>query len=324
MQLLILGGTAWLGRTIATLAVSAGHQVTCVARGTDVPPGVELIRANRDLDDALAPLAGRSFDAVIDLSRTPGHTRRSVRDLQASVGRYVLVSTVSVYASHEAPNQDEYAALVEALPDSAETGEYGAAKVACEQAVLQGFGPERSVIVRPGLIGGPGDHTGRTVYWQWRFANPSSARGVLVVDDPELPTSIIDVRDLAAFTLSVAVSAEMPVDGPFYNACGHSVPLSEHLALARVASGSEAAEVPAPGEWLIEQDVQQWAGPGSLPLWIAEPTWRGMNQRSIERALAAGMTLRPLAETLSDSLPAHHVEAAGLTDEQERALLAKL
>lgn len=344
MRILILGGTAWLGRTVAEVAVQAGHQVTCLARGTGVPEGVTLVQADRDLNDALSALArvdgaeaeggepsgaGAWWDAVIDVSMQPGHVRRAVRDLEPVAARYVLVSTCSVYADQGEPGADEDAPLLEPLAgDRMEAMEqYGHAKVACEQAVLMGFGRERSAIVRPGLIGGPGDPSGRTGYWPHRFARPSNPDGrVLVPDAPDLPTAVIDVRDLAQFLVHVAVDAGHGV----FNALGEPVPFPEHLEVARRVAGHTGPVVRAAQDWLLEQDVAEWAGPRSLPLWLADRDWYGMNTRSIDRARAAGLTLRPLADTLADSLAwdlEHQVEifhGAGLTDQEERDLLGTL
>lgn len=350
MRILILGGTAWLGRTVAEVAVQAGHDVTCVARGTGVPEGVTLVQADRDLDDALSAVAradgaeaeggqpsgaGTRWDAVIDVSLQPGHVRRAVRDLEPVAAKYLFVSTCSVYADQGEGGADEDAPLLEPLAgDRMEAMEqYGHAKVACEQAVLDGFGAERSVIVRPGLIGGPGDPSGRTGYWAHRFTRPSNPDGrVLVPDATELPTAVIDVRDLAEFLIHVAVGAGQGV----FNALGEPVPFPEHIEAARVAAqGVIRSERPvkpvrAAQDWLVVHGVAEWAGPRSLPLWIADRDWYGMNTRSIDRARAAGLILRPLADTLADSLAwdlEHQVElphGAGLTDQEERDLLGAL
>lgn len=320
MRILVLGGTAWLGRTVAAHAVALGHHVTCVARGTDVPEGVTLVRADRDGDDALAAVADTRWDGVIDVSRDPAQVRRSARDLVSATDRYVFVSTVSVYASDERVGADEDDVLLEPSDD---TTAYGAAKVACERAVLDVFGPDRSVIARAGLIGGPGDHTGRSGYWPWRFAHPATEDGSVVVPDaPELPTAIVDVRDLAAWLVA---TIETEVAG-VYNAVGTPVPFSEHLDLARAVAGHEGPLVRVPGERLADAGVQPWAGPRSMPLWLPD-AFRGMNARSNARAVAAGLQLRSVLETLSDALrwelqQPEHPHGAGLTDDEVRELAA--
>ena len=267
MKLLILGGTGWLGGEIARTAVTSGHEVTCLARGDRIPEGAQLIRADRDEDGALRKVAAQNWDAVIDLATEPVHVRRAVRDLRPVVGRYVFVSTISVYASHARHGSDEDAVLLEPLTAerSGSNADYGQAKVACEQLVRQGFA-DAATIVRPGLIGGPGDPSQRSTYWPQRFARPSTAQGhVLVPDAPLLPTSVIDVRDLADWLVRLAGTGAAGT----FNAVGHSVPLREHLRTAQMVVGYTGQPVVASQHWLLDQGVAQWAGPRSLPLWIA-------------------------------------------------------
>jgi nucleoside-diphosphate-sugar epimerase len=358
-RILILGGTAWLGREIARAAVHRGHEVTCVARGEsgEVPDGVTLVRADRDHDDGLAAVAAStstdpgtgSWDAVIDVSRQPGQVRRAVRDLATS-GVYIFVSTCNVYAeqnqtSDGATEADENAPLLGPLEvDVMESMEdYGRAKVACEEAVRNRFDPERFLIARSGLIGGPGDLSGRTGYWPTRFAHPSRPDGtVLVPADRELSTQLIDVRDLASWLVSAAegdARGEAGAGGEagtasnargIMNAVGDRITLGDHLATARSVAGHTAALDAADTEWLVRHEVGEFAGPKSLPLWLSDPDWRGFMARSNARAKAAGLTLRPLAETLADGL-AWEIEAgldqphgAGLTAADERELLEEL
>jgi 2'-hydroxyisoflavone reductase len=322
MEVLLLGGTAWLGSTIAAAAVRNGHDVTCLARGEAVPDGARLVRADRDHDSALDAVGAQRWDAVIDVARQPGQVRRAVRDLAVAADRYVFVSTVNVYASQKNPGGDEDAALLPPLEADAmgSPDDYGPAKVACEEAVRAGFGVERSAIVRAGLIGGPGDPSGRTTYWPHRFAHPSNPEGaVLVPDAPEVPTALIDVRDLAAWLVRLAAGGA----GTF-NALGVASPLSAHLALARSVAAHTGPLVSAPEDWLATHGVAEWSGPRSLPLWLTDRDWYGMNVRSTARARAHGLTLRPLADTLTDALAAGHAPGAGLTDADERELLAAL
>lgn len=178
MRLLILGGTAWLGRHVAATALAAGHQVTCLARGTSgaPPDGATLVRGDRDADDAYAQVRNAAWDAVVDVSRQPGQVRRAAQTLGRTCGTYVFVSTVSVYADHSRPGEDESAALLPALDADVmvDMGAYGSAKVACERHVLEAVGADRALIARPGLIGGPGDTSDRTGYWPWRFARAAA------------------------------------------------------------------------------------------------------------------------------------------------------
>ena len=342
MELLILGGTAWLGHQTAVAALAAGHDVTCAARGSSggPPPGTDFLRVDRDAGDGLAAVAGRRWDAVIDVSRQPGQVRRAVRDLKTAAGFYVFVSTGNVYASQRESGQDEDAPLLAPLAadvmDSMES--YGPAKVACEQAVAEGFGAGSHAIARAGLIGGPGDTSGRSGYWPLRFARDGP---VLVPDAPNQPTQLIDVRDLAQWLVEVAEGRTAGV----FNAMGETVPFSAHLAEAAAAAearetgaqDARAAEpalpritVPARQDWLREQGVNEWSGPRSLPLWLEDPDWHGMNARSNARARSAGLRLRPLRQTLQDTLAWEEAagvarpRGAGLTPEEERELLARL
>ncbi|PZF55595.1 oxidoreductase [Curtobacterium sp. MCSS17_008] len=337
MRILVLGGTAWLGRTVVEHALDAGHDVTCLARGADVPAGARSVVADRDDADAHAVVADERWDAVVDVSRTPEHVRRAVRDLELVADRYVLVSTVSVYASHAERGADEDAPVLDPSDDPAE---YGAAKVACERAVLDAFGPERAVLARAGLIGGPGDHTGRSGHWPWRFARAAETGGTVLVPAAEdgspstHPTSLVDVRDLAAWLVAQATARGVDAATGAVDVTGDAVPLGEHLATARAVAvrGTSSvhpgdATAPVSDAWLAAHDVAPWSGPRSLPLWLPDADWQGMSDRSNARARATGLTLRPLAETLADTLrwesaQPEHPHGAGLTDAEHDALVS--
>ncbi|MBF4463328.1 oxidoreductase [Rathayibacter sp. VKM Ac-2878] len=327
MKILVLGGTAWLSHEIAKTLLARGHDVTCAARGSDAPQGARVVNLNRDLDDALRPLTGQRWDAVVDVARQPGHVRRAVRDLASLVDRYLFVSTGNVYASQDEVGADESAPLNEPLlaDTFSDPEEYGPAKVACENAVLATFGADRSLIARAGLIGGPGDHTQRTTYWPWRFAHPAREGSVLTPDAPDLPVAVIDVRDLAQWLVRCIERAASGV----YNATGSAVALPEHLAAAHRAAHSSAVAVRAPEQWLQDHDVAEWGGPRSMPLWLMDRSWYGFNGRSNTRAVATGLSLRPLEETLRDGLswresaPAEEMKA-GLEDADEGSLLSAL
>jgi nucleoside-diphosphate-sugar epimerase len=327
VKLLVLGGTAFLGRAIAAHAMASGHDVTCLARGTngDAAKGVRLLRADRDTQGVFDEVRGRRWDAVVDVARQPGHVRRAVLALEPVADRYLFVSTANVYASQAELGADEDADLLPALDgDVMESMEhYGQAKVACEQAVSAAFGPQRHLIARAGLIGGPGDLSGRSGYWPWRFAHPSNPLGtVLVPQAPGQPVQMIDVRDLASWLVTCAESRTSGI----YNAGANRRPLAEYLAIAQVVAGHAGRLRAVSTEWLKERGVQNWAGPRSLPLWIDDVEWYGMNARDTSRAEAAGLRTRPLEETLRDALRwedalESHPHGAGLSDDEERELL---
>ena len=327
MRILVLGGTAWLGREVAVHARDAGHEVVCVARGESGDPadGVRLVTADRDRPDALDPLAGERWDAVVDVSRQPGHVRRAAQAL-AEVPHFVFVSTANVYEDSTTPGQDESSGLREPLGSDVmgSMEEYGAAKVACEQAVQDVYG-ERSTIARAGLIGGPGDWSDRSGYWPSRCAAPSNPDGdVLAPDVRDLPTAVIDARDLAAWLLLCATERV----GGAYNACGPVVPLGEHLAVARATAGHTGEVVWADPDWLREHDVHEWMGPRSLPLWLPDDSLALGSLRG-DKAYAAGLAPRPLEGTLADTTTWRRQDPnrpwrSGLTDDEERELLQAL
>jgi 2'-hydroxyisoflavone reductase len=331
VRLLVLAGTAWLGRCIVSTAVELGHDVTCLARGAsgDPPDGAVFVRADRSHGTAYEEVATEKWDGVVDVARQPGHVRSAAEALAGRTSLYVFVSSGNVYADHSTPGRDEDGALLAPLRgDVMETMEsYGEAKVACEHHVLQGMGRDRALIARVGLIGGPGDIFDRTGYWPLRFSRPASEDGaVLVPDAPDLVTQVIDVRDLAAWIVD---AARRGVTGTF-NATGDSVPFLEHLETARAVAGHTGPVIRADQQWLLSRGVQEWMGPHSLPLWLADPAWIGFNANDSSRARGAGLVTRPLHETLADTLawektrdPAR-TRQAGLSDDQERALLDAL
>lgn len=324
----MLGGTAWLGSCLTADAVQRGHDVTCLARGESgsVPAGARFHRADRDRPAAYDAVANETWDAVIDVSRQPGQVRRATAALAERAAAYVFISSGNVYADHTIPGTDESAELLAPLTgDVMETMEtYGEAKVACEQHVLGSFGDGRTLIARAGLIGGPGDIFDRTGYWPLRFARPAMADGSVLVPDVPLATQVIDVRDLAAWLVE---SAERGAHGVF-NAVGETMPLAEHLAVAREVAGHSGPLVPVDQDWLQAHGVETWMGERSLPLWLPMPEYAGFQSRDGSAARAAGLTRRPLAETLADTLAweltrdTDRVRRAGLSDDDERELIA--
>lgn len=322
MRLLVLGGTAFLGRAVVRHALAAGWAVTCLARGSaPVPDRARLVTADRDDDDALAPVAPEQWDAVVDVSRQPGQVRRAVRDLRTR--HWVFVSTANVYARFDRPEQDESGPLLEPLESDtmADLAEYGPAKVACEQAVRSSG--TTATVVRSGLIGGPGDASGRSGYYVWRAAHPTG-RDMLVPPDLDFPCAIIDVDDLAAWIVRAAAER---VDGAF-NATGPTVPLGDVVEAGRRVVGDAPTVTPVPPEVLEREGVAQWMGPRSLPLWISDPEWRWFATLDTSAASRRGLTTRPLEETLRRTLAYEETRTeprgTGLTDEEESALRTAL
>jgi nucleoside-diphosphate-sugar epimerase len=318
MRLLILGGTQFLGRAIATHACAAGHAVTCAARGISgtVPTVVRFVRIDRDAADGLAPLASETFDAVVDVSRHPGQVRRAVAALKHRAAHWTFVSTGSVYADIRTPRQRADAAPLKAAtaPDVERGTEatYGNAKVACEQAV----GTD-AFICRAGLIVGPEDPTGRFTYWPVRLARGGE---VLAPGAPDDLVQFVDVRDLAKWIVSCAEMGRIGC----YDGVGVPLPRGEFLTTCARAIGADCTFTWVDQDFLKSQDVRRWAGPRSLPLWLPLPEFAGFLTRDATLAREAGLTTRSLENTARDTLAWHsgaHVPLTGLTTDEEAAVL---
>ncbi|KNX37077.1 NAD-dependent epimerase/dehydratase family protein [Luteipulveratus halotolerans] len=326
MRLLVLGGTAWLGSYVVREALGRGHEVVALARGESgvAPTGATFVRGDRSTAEGYADLSG-DFDAVVDVTRLPLHMRTALKELRSRVTHWVFVSTCSVYADHDVPGADESAPLLPALEGDDWTAEqYGEGKVACEQLLLEAVGPDRAFIARSGLIAGPDDISDRTGYWPLRFAHPSTEDGgVLVLDAPDLQVQVIDGRDLAGWLVA---AAEGRVTGTF-NAMGRPLPFADYIATVRETVGHTGPVVLVDQDWLTEHGVQPWAGDRSLPLWLPLPEYAGFSSRSVDAALAQGLTTRPLADTVRDGLewelrqgPGRR-RKAGLTPTEEAELV---
>lgn len=324
--MLILGGTQWFGRRLATEAVARGHHVTCLARGDAgaVPSGVEFVRADRSGPDAYVEVADREWHSVIDVTRQPGFARRAAAALAPHAAHWTFVSSGNVYATQDEPGADESAALLPSLESDESTPDtYGEAKSAIERTYREALG-ERLLVIRPGLIAGPGDTSGRSGYWVARAARDNGP--MLVPDIFDATVQAIHVEDLVHFTLD---SVERPLTGAF-NAVGDPVTFEEWLERSRVIGGHRGEVVAVSPEWLAEQGVAEWSGPESLPLWIIDPQWSAFLHRSNAAARAEGLRLRPLDELLAETLEWERSQGldrerrAGLSAERERQLLSAL
>lgn len=315
-DLLILGGTRFVGRHLTAAALANGHRVTLFNRGRTAPglfPEAEKLRGDRGRD--LSALDGRRWDAVIDVNGyLPRQVRATAERLRDAVDRYVFISTISVYRDFSVPGTTEESPLEEPEPgdeDAREVGpgSYGRLKVLCErmaEAVL----PGRVLHVRPCIVVGPHDPTGRFTYWVDRVARGGE---VLAPGRPERPVQLIDARDLAAWVVGMTERRETGV----YNAVGPErvLPMRDLLETCRAASGSDAVFT-----WVSEAFLEKHG----LKLPLAQPGGYAVDS---SRAQAHGLTFRPPAETVRDllrwSAPPEERDSDKLPPEREAELLQK-
>ena len=332
MHILILGGGVFLGAATLQAALAKGHTVTVFNRGrarNTWPAGVEALNGDRGAD--LSALGNRRWDAVIDTcGYTPADVGRSAEALRDS-GRYLFVSSISAYGTtHQVPvrETDPLASSDGIARDDRDLRHYGAQKAACEAEVQRVFGA-RALLVRPGLIVGPGDTSGRFSHWPWRMLDGGE---MLVPDVPAgEPLQFIDVRDLGEWMVALleqgasgTINATgpigaLPCDWPALVAACAAEAGARGVAPARVVRVSEA--------FLVEHGVLPWS---ELPLWLPsdDSGTLGFSRVALERAVATGLRTRPLRETIAavmnEAVPlADDRRRAGkLTREREAALLA--
>lgn len=306
LRILFIGGTGFIGPHMVRRALIRGHTVTLFNRGrtnTHLFPEVEKLVGDRD--GGLAPLEGREWDAVID---TSGYVPRVVRDsaelLQDAVHRYLFVSTGDAYADFEKVGIDEDYRLdtIEDPTSEDPSRYYGPLKVLCEQAVMETY-PGRSTVLRPGWIIGAGDYNSISSYWPMRVHHGGE---VLAPGQPDYPIQIIDPHDLAAFVIRIL---EEDINGIF-NTVGPGSPMTtaEFLYGIKAVTTSDARFTWVPDDFLVEMNVGAMT---DMPIWFPprddyptpapfEPGAKGFHQMSAARAVAAGLTYRPLAETARD------------------------
>ena len=327
MKILILGGKKFLGIALVEAMLEAGHTPTLFNRGKTNPelfPKVKNLIGDREND--LSALKRRKWDAVIDTSGyVPRVVKQSAKMLSNKCGSYVFISSVSVYEDYTTPDirEDYPLAHLEDPTQEDYSGEaYGPLKALCEYEIQQNF-LGKVLAIRPGLIVGPKDPTDRFAYWPWRI---SMGGDVLVPAPPSANLQFIDVRDLAAFILRLI---EKDMEGVF-NVTGPKRPTTfgALMVACREAALSDARFVWVEESFIIEEGVTPWR---DLPLWVpsSNPTYAGFYTINIDRALKAGLDLRPLSQTVSDTLkwvrsrPEKYQLKAGIDLSTETKLLLK-
>jgi len=333
LRILILGGTGFTGPYQVRYALSRGHKVTTFNRGkthpSELPKEVEQLIGDRN--GQLDALKGRPWDVAIDNPTTlPAWVRDAAQILKGNVERYVFISTISVYADTSkgademAPlakyeGSDPYKETLEAMKASGYKT-YGPLKALSEKEAEKWF-PGKTLIIRPGLIVGPHDETDRFTYWPVRIDRGGE---VLAPGAPTDPVQFIDTRDLAEWTIRMVENRETGI----YNATGPAKPLviGEMLDQIKGALNSKATFTWVPADFLEKEKVEAWS---DMPVWTGEES--GMARTNINHALAKGLTFRPLAETVRDTLAWFKSQPqdrqsklrAGLTPEREAEVLAQ-
>jgi 2'-hydroxyisoflavone reductase len=335
LDILILGGTGFTGPHQVRYALARGHRLTLFNRGRrpqDWPAEVEELTGDRETGD-LEALKGRRWDVCIDNPTSVPHWVRDVGQvLKGQVDHYVFISTLSVYSDSATPGQDEGAprAVYTGADILAETRAslianmalYGPMKAACEDEALKWF-PDITTLIRPGLIVGPGDETDRFSYWPLRVRRGGD---ILAPGTGRDPVQFIDARDLAEWTVRMA---EQRALGAF-NAMGpaYEMGMDQLLYGIQAVTGTAATFHWAPAEFLAEHEVSPW---GDMPVWVpGEGESAGFARHRNERARAAGLSFRPLADTVAatlawfDAQPEERKASlrAGIKPEREAEVLA--
>ncbi|MFG3281752.1 NAD-dependent epimerase/dehydratase family protein [Streptomyces sp. NPDC048111] len=296
MRVLMLGGTEFVGRAVTVAAQERGHEVTVFHRGSHAPPArVASLHGDRTAANGLAALADGTWDVVVDTwSHAPAAVRDAARTLAGRAGRYVYVSSRSVYPHPAPPGADEDAPLVEGSAD--ETGEvdYARAKRGGELAAEREFGADRALLVRAGLILGPWENIGRLPWWLARAARGGD---MLAPGPRDLGIQYIDCRDLAEWILD---ACEAGLSGPYNLVCpvGHATMGSLLEACVRLTGDRAVPRWTEPGA-ILAAGIEPWQ---HLPVWVPPGELHDtMHRSSVARAVAAGLRCRPVEETVADT-----------------------
>lgn len=298
MDVLVLGGSVFLGRAVVDEALALGASVTVFNRGRSgpVPPGATHVRGDRTDAADLARLRGRTFDVVVDTSGyVPAVVGRAAELLEPTTARYAFVSTVNAWpgwpevAGYEhQPVHDGDPDATEAPPGVENQNAYGWLKVGCERAVVRAFGPDRASVLRAGCIVGPYDSVvGRLPWWIDRVSRGGE---ILVPGTPDDQIALIDARDLARFALT-GRAGTFGAGGP----TGRDT-RGDLMAACAAATGTDPTLVYTGDDWLAAQSVEPWT---EIPLW--HPDAPGLFVHDSTEAVAAGLTWRPLSETVADT-----------------------
>ncbi|MFJ5259313.1 SDR family oxidoreductase [Streptomyces sp. NPDC088387] len=300
MRLLVLGGTEFVGRAVVEAALGRGWDVTVFHRGRHEPPaGVRSLHGDRTAPDGLAALEAApedSWDAVVDTwSAAPRAVRDAARLLRGRAARYAYVSSCSVYAWAPPAGYTEDAPLVAGAEADAGQTDYARDKRGGELAAVAGFGAADALLVRCGLILGPYENIGRLPWWLNRIARGGP---VLAPGPRELPLQLIDVRDLAAWTLD---AVERGLGGPYnlISPSGHTT-MGGLLDACVAATGSTAELRWTDPETVLGAGIEPWS---QLPVWVPPGTdlHDFLHGADVSHALDAGLHCRPVAETVADT-----------------------